>query len=296
MDGSRWAGRRTAVVVFVLIALLCAVAIASTGSTPGGSGGARRPSDWLLDVIISLLLVVMALGSVLLVVLVIREPTVLVGSTVRRPRSRLMTIVSLGVFFTLLALVIHRVVESDGARRGLERLIPAANGDPAQSGRYEPQFQAIPVLVVLALVGLGLTALLVARRARAQPPPLPDLSAGLAEVIDDTLDDLRAERDPRRAVIATYARLERVLAAYGVPRRASEAPEEYLGRVLADLDVPREAVSRLTALFARAKFSHHQVAAGMKDEAIRALETVRDELREAARAPEDAAYLRERPA
>ena len=59
----------------------------------------------------------------------------------------------------------------------------------------------------------------------------------LADVLDETLDDLRAETDPRRAVIAAYARMERALAAYGLPRRPSEAPDEYLQRIFADLEV-----------------------------------------------------------
>jgi hypothetical protein len=73
----------------------------------------------------------------------------------------------------------------------------------------------------------------------------------LAVVREDTLDDLRAEQDPRRAIIAAYARLERVLAAFGL---------------------------RLTDLFTRAKFSLHEVDAGMKHEAIEALTIARDEL------------------
>ena len=63
------------------------------------------------------------------------------------------------------------------------------------------------------------------------------LLPALADVLDETLDDLRAERDPRRAVIAAYARMERALAAYGFPRDAAEAPDEYLERILADLEV-----------------------------------------------------------
>ena len=47
------------------------------------------------------------------------------------------------------------------------------------------------------------------------------LAEALADVLEETLDDLRAERDPRRAVIAAYARLERTLAAFGLPRRPS---------------------------------------------------------------------------
>jgi tRNA C32,U32 (ribose-2'-O)-methylase TrmJ len=103
----------------------------------------------------------------------------------------------------------------------------------------------------------------------------------LADVIDETLDDLRAESDPRRAVIAAYARLERFLAAYGLPRRRSETQEEYLSRILGRLDVETHSIRRLTDLFTRAKFSHHDVDADMKEEAVAALEQVRDELRAA---------------
>ena len=50
-------------------------------------------------------------------------------------------------------------------------------------------------------------------------------------------DEVGAERDPRRAVIRTYARMERTFAAYGVARESSEAPLEYLTRVLDLLSV-----------------------------------------------------------
>ena len=104
------------------------------------------------------------------------------------------------------------------------------------------------------------------------------LAAELAAALDESLDDLRAEPDPRRAVIAAYARLERVLAAHRLPRRPAEAPLEYLGRMLAALSVSPQAARRLTDLFERAKFSQHAVGPDMKEEAISALETVRDDL------------------
>ena len=100
-------------------------------------------------------------------------------------------------------------------------------------------------------------------------------------MLEESLDELRAERDPRRAVIRAYARLERVLAAHGIPRRPSDAPLEYLNRVLVGLSVSPESVQRLTLLFERAKFSHHDVGPEMKDEAIAALQTMQDELRTA---------------
>jgi hypothetical protein len=36
------------------------------------------------------------------------------------------------------------------------------------------------------------------------------LVAELAALLDDTLDDLRAEPDPRRAIVAAYAHMELV--------------------------------------------------------------------------------------
>ena len=102
----------------------------------------------------------------------------------------------------------------------------------------------------------------------------------LGAALDESIDDLRRERDARRAVIAAYARMERVLAASGLPRRAAEAPLEYLTRVLRDLlRASAESVSRLTALFERAKFSTHEIGSDSKEEAIEALVAVREELR-----------------
>jgi hypothetical protein len=98
-------------------------------------------------------------------------------------------------------------------------------------------------------------------------------------MLDETLDDLRRERDPRRAVIAAYARMERSLGGYGLPRRPAEAPLEYLGRVLAELAGSAAAARRLTRLFERAKFSEHAIDVKMKVDAIDAVVAVRDELR-----------------
>jgi hypothetical protein len=136
---------------------------------------------------------------------------------------------------------------------------------------------------VVAVVVIAVLALYLSHRARRRRlDPLPDaLLPALADVLDETLDDLRAEADPRRAVIAAYARMERALGAYGLPRNPSEAPDEYLQRIFADLDVSRLSTSRVTALFAWAKFSGHDVAPEMKQEAIEALEAVREELRAA---------------
>jgi hypothetical protein len=158
------------------------------------------------------------------------------------------------------------------------------------------------------MVGI-VVAQFVAERRRRRPPRTP--AERLVELLDDTLEDLEREPDPRRAVIAAWARMERGLAAAGLPRRPSEAPFEYATRVLETALDPAApgspdgfggpvqlfSVHRLTGLFERAKFSHHRIGEGDRHEAIAALRAVRRELAEAAeRAAQAEAEARARAA
>jgi hypothetical protein len=135
--------------------------------------------------------------------------------------------------------------------------------------------------VFAAAVGGGilLTALVVfSRRRRLAEDEGEGVEEELVAVVSDTIDDLRNEADPRRAVIAAYARMERALARHGHPRHPSEAPFEYLSRVLLGLRVRAAAVRDLTELFERAKFSTHEIDEPMKDRAIAALISIREDL------------------
>jgi hypothetical protein len=130
-------------------------------------------------------------------------------------------------------------------------------------------------MLALAVVAV---VLLVRRRrqlAEAAAAHRPTVAEELAATIDDAIDDLEAEPDPRRAVIAAYARMEAVLARHGVARRPSQTPLEYLRRVLADLSGRGADVERLTGLYEEAKFSTHQVDGSMKRDAITALQAIR---------------------
>jgi hypothetical protein len=187
-------------------------------------------------------------------------------------------------------LLLALVVRSLGERQGELELptiqpLPGADGTPPgepTEQRYEPEFAWVPVLIVVALATAGVAAAWWSSKARRRARGAgtePTFAEALDDVLAETLDDLRAEADPRRAVIGAYARLERALAAYGLPRKPAEAPLEYLGRTLAGAEVGPVAVKRLTLLFERARFSQHAVGPEMKDQAIEALETVREDLR-----------------
>ena len=112
-----------------------------------------------------------------------------------------------------------------GARPGS----PTTPGDDDHAVRAECELASDRRGV--ALVAVALVAYVVSDdEDGARRDPRAELARNLADALDDALDDLRAEADPRRAVIAAYARLERILAANGVARDPSETPESISAR------------------------------------------------------------------
>jgi hypothetical protein len=191
--------------------------------------------------------------------------------------------------FAAFLLVLRVAVSSDALRRRLGELSqrfvrphPVVTRPPGASGAVHhvtsrPLGVALTILIalILLLVVAGIAFLLVRVKGELVPPTLDD---PLAQSLDAGIDDLRRIADPRRAVIACYARMERLMSSLGIPRLASDTPTEFLARVLQRRSVSREGVSMLTTLFERAKFSPHQVDQKMREDALVALERVRAEL------------------
>lgn len=280
--------RGTILTTLGVLAALAVVALAARGGVQAGRPGSRRPADGLLDIVFSLFLVTLVLGVVAfaLIFYLNRDAIRASPDPLRRRRRSRRTVVLVLLAILLLALV----VRSLGERQGELELptfqpLPGADGTPpgeADKQPYEPEFAWVPVLIVVVLATAGVAAAWWSSKARRRARGVgkePTFAEALDDVLAETLDDLRAEADPRRAVIGAYARLERALAAYGLPRKPAEAPLEYLGRTLEDAEVGPVAVKRLTLLFERARFSQHEVGPEMKDQAIEALETVREDLR-----------------
>jgi hypothetical protein len=160
-------------------------------------------------------------------------------------------------------------------------LKPGQNHQHGSGGNRQVRFQWDEFAVVLGLLlVLAVGAFIALGRSRVRKGT-PDETAAeaLAAALDESLDDLRADPDLRRAIIAAYSRMERVLATAGIPRHPAEAPLEYVERALLTLDTGSAAVRKLTDLFEWAKFSHHEPEPSMRDEAVDALVAVRDELR-----------------
>jgi hypothetical protein len=120
---------------------------------------------------------------------------------------------------------------------------------------------------------------MVGRDSRREPPSLGEsVEEELARAIGTTIDDLRSERDARRAVIAAYANMERIFGSHGLARSRAEVPYEYLARVLRVLQVSESSVRSLTELFEYAKFSPHEIDDTMKEHAIESLVAVKQDL------------------
>lgn len=152
-------------------------------------------------------------------------------------------------------------------------------------------------LVGLAAVVAGAVVLLLVRRlwaervggargrlghrARALPAEESGPDAQVLAALEDSLEEIQRETDPRRAVIRAYMKMGQILADRGLGRLDHEAPVEYLNRALVGIRLSRAAAERLTDLFVRARFSTHAVDPQLKNDAIAALTAVRDELQAA---------------
>jgi Domain of unknown function (DUF4129) len=281
--------RRLAISGAALLALLALVAVASRAHRPGGGAGAppEHAQTLLIHYLVASMLILFPFGALLVVwsLAYRRKEAALQGKTSWRR-----TAVTVGLLLALLASV--RFFSGSFHVRGLhipglnsakvQRLKPKGSQPPPtkQDRNQGSDWLALYVLGSL-LVSFAVVAAAAAvhrRRSGGEWEAEAELAAALDVVLKDTLEDLRGEVDPRTAVIRTYARMEQTFAAYGVPRHPAEAPLEYLARVLDRLQVSAFAAERLTKLFARAKFSTHEIDLGMKAEAIEALTGLRTEL------------------
>ena len=302
-------GRRGLLPTVVAVVLVALVAVGSLrGPLGSGRGRPSYPAD-LIDSLLLLLFLAMVATAVLAAV------SLWPGRNLARARRGaggswnlilpMAAVLLLWLFRDLLGL------GGDDREQLPTTTIPAVTTLEAPGGPT-PESGVVPLIVAgvaLAAMIAIVVAQLVADRRRRRPPKTP--GERLVELLDDTLEDLEREPDPRRAVIGAWARMEAGLAAAGLPRHPSEAPFEYAARVLESalaptdrgtpsgelpdrpghpFGVPRtppagplrpDSVHRLTGLFERAKFSHHTIGQADRDQAIAALRAVRQELAEA---------------
>jgi hypothetical protein len=275
-----------------LLGLVAVVAVAAAGHAPGG--GESRPRAHAPTLLVDYLSTIVAVFIVPAGLLFFFTAAFMArGQRAKRHQggSRSLVVTVLVVAAILVAATqgvrFAWLSGNDPPRKGAGAkagtVVPgkdkATKGTPPATKAYQPQFRWLPVFVIGSLiVGIGGAMTVFAVRRRRDVLRERPVVVALSDVLAESLDDLRGEKDLRKAVIRSYSRMERTLAAHGFPRQEAEAPLEYLSRVLVAVQASAHSVRRLTQLFQRARFSTHEIDAGMKDDAIEALSGLRAEL------------------
>ncbi|HEY2935974.1 MAG TPA: DUF4129 domain-containing protein [Gaiellaceae bacterium] len=284
----RSGGPLSSVLVAVALGgLIAIVAVVAAGHRIGG-GHAERPSRTFIDYLLSAFLVFMVVGAIAVVYLVWQEREELAARDDPAVRRRHVV----GSLFVFLSIVLVLVLVREAGFRpdSIFHRFAKNHGNPPASHPethpakalpvHEPHYRWIAAAVVIAFfAALVVFAAYLRARSRVAADERRRAAEDVAAALDDSVDDLRAEPDARRAIVAAYARMERALGAVGVPRRPAEAPLEFMARALEGLRASGVSVRRLTELFRVAKFSAHSLGPAEKGQAIDALVAVRDELR-----------------
>ena len=163
---------------------------------------------------------------------------------------------------------------------------------PAEAGGDLPDWTgtaALVVLGVLAVLVIGLVSWALLRQAMSRrdsrkgrrEPQRPEsrTAEDLVAALDAGLQELSdTDRDPRRAVIACWVRLEQAAAAAGTPRHPGDSPTDLVGRLLREQRVDEHALAALLAVYREARYATHTVDDRMRRQAISALERLRADL------------------
>jgi hypothetical protein len=275
------------IVSVALLALLAVVAFASRSGL--GPESQAQPTPRYVSYAFTLFLIVFVLAIPVAAygfLIQARE-----GQVARKSfKSRIISNFATMIFFGFLAFMVfylkrhhNQIFHIDTS--ALDKSKNALKNRPhrAGAGKYEPQFEWIVFWIALAGVLIGAVVMYLLYRRNKQRKVLtaeaePSVTEDLVASMSSAIEDIEAEPDARRAVIAAYARMEGVLGRHGLRRKPSETPLEYLRRILLGLTGRADAVRRLTGLFEQAKFSRHEIDASMKQDAIGALREIRDDM------------------
>ena len=141
------------------------------------------------------------------------------------------------------------------------------------------------MLIALALL-LALTVWSRRTRRRATgPPPRDQARLALGQSLAAGRAALAGPRDPRAAIIACYAAMERGFAAAGSAPAAADTPAEVLARATGAGLVRSGSAARMAGLFRRARYSSEPMTSADSAAAASALDQMQADLGPAGAAP-----------
>jgi hypothetical protein len=310
---------KSAVRAIAVLVLLFVTAWALRGYLPGVEPPAdrQRPSSNPAALIVDIVLVSLSVGIIgFAIVARLRNrqarrpaPTSLPEGrgTVSRPTWR-MSLIALAVVIAWLLLVMALSQlgigePGDGTSSGSSTVAdpgaaPATATNPAPlqpDSREDPGPNVVsylipPMLILMMLVVFG-TAIASRRQRNAltwttdgqspEAPAQPGAAESLARAAEVGLAEIGdLSREPREAIIACYAAMERELT--HVPGAAPldcDTPSEVLARAVNRHALHADSATRLVELFEEARFSPHVMNEGHRDAAVEALRLVLADLR-----------------
>jgi hypothetical protein len=295
-----------------LVALVGVAGISLRGYLPGDERSARGQSSGSpasLFAVVAVLSVSMVIVAIAIIAW-LRDPRNAApsphdlprgfGAAPSRPKWRFLLIV-LGAFlmWLLAVMLLLRLFAPRSIDQPATSSTAAAHSDgspppsPPQPHADGDIFWYLVASTAVLLVLLAAAAVVAIRRRRPAPtprpvagekaappsaPPGPESLALAAERGLAEIEDL--SREPREAIIACYAAMERGLAdAPGVVPLDSDTPTEVLARAVEHGAIHPGSATELVHLFAEARFSVHVMNEGHRDAAVRALHLVLGELR-----------------
>ena len=171
---------------------------------------------------------------------------------------------------------------------------PPPEPAPPEAGANVFGYLAASTVMLLLLVAAG-TAVASRRQRRSGMPQIPDgdeyqstkeapASESLARAAELGLAEIGdLSREPRAAIIACYAAMERELTHVpGAAPQDSDTPSEVLARAVEHHALRTDSATELVDLFEEARFSPHVMNEGHREVAVRVLRLVLADLRSVA--------------
>ena len=169
--------------------------------------------------------------------------------------------------------------------------VPRQPDSPDDPGPNVVGYLVPPMLILMALIVVG-TAIASRRQRRAatswaadgelpEAPTQPGAAESLARAAEVGLAEIGdLTREPREAIIACYAAMERELTHVpGAVPQDCDTPSEVLARAVDHHALHADSATQLVELFEEARFSPHVMNEGHRDIAVDALRLVLADLR-----------------
>lgn len=306
--------------VIAVIALLFVTAWALRGYLPGSDPAAdqQRPSSSPLALVVDVVLLFMSVAIIGIAIVTRlrnrerRRPGAgrlpESGGAMGRPTWRISLIaLALVIAWLLLVMILTRMGVQGPAELGpsgtptvadpatssptTTNPVPRQPDSPTEPGTNVITYLVPPMLILMALIVVG-TAIASRRQRRlatswaleGQPsdaPPHEGAAESLARAAEVGLAEIGdLSREPREAIIACYAAMERELT--HVPGAAPldcDTPSEVLARAVDHHALRADSATQLVELFEEARFSPHVMNEGHRDIAVDALRLVLADLR-----------------